>query len=116
MSTTSIVNGNSSWQLDVTTVTGQIHLDRYCCVGFQNPMETRPPVSISGITCDTTSFRTGAGSKDNIGDIIDDMSMGIDFLDAFEPTIFFNGNHDIRIWESLNDTQRPTSVRRTGDY
>lgn len=53
---------------------------------------------------DTTSFRTGAGTKDNVGEIIDDMSAGIDFLESYEPTLLFNGNHDIRIWESLNDT------------
>ena len=52
---------------------------------------------------DTTSFRTGAGLKDHVGDIIEDMSAGIDFLEAFEPTMLFNGNHDIRIWESLDD-------------
>lgn len=52
---------------------------------------------------DTTSFRSGAGAKDHQGEIMNDLKVGIDFLKAFEPTILFNGNHDIRIWESLND-------------
>lgn len=53
---------------------------------------------------DTTSFRSGASSKDHIEDIINDMSEGVNFLERYEPTILFNGNHDIRLWESLNDT------------
>jgi hypothetical protein len=52
---------------------------------------------------DTTSFRTGAGAKDHAGEIIEDLSVGVDFLTKYEPTILFNGNHDIRIWESLDD-------------
>lgn len=52
---------------------------------------------------DTTSFRTGAGTKDHAGEIVEDLSVGIKFLNDYEPTLLFNGNHDIRIWESLDD-------------
>jgi len=53
---------------------------------------------------DTTSFRTGATSKEHTEDVIHDLSAGVDFLEQYEPTILFNGNHDIRLWESLDDT------------
>jgi predicted phosphodiesterase len=53
---------------------------------------------------DTTSFRSGAGIKDHIEDIKDDLLKGVEFLTQFEPTLLFNGNHDIRVWESLDDS------------
>lgn len=52
---------------------------------------------------DTTSFRTGACAKDHVGEVIEDLRVGVQFLKAYEPTLLFNGNHDIRIWEALND-------------
>lgn len=53
---------------------------------------------------DTTSFRSGAGTKDHIGEIIEDLSTGVEFLAKYEPTMLFNGNHDIRVYESLTDS------------
>lgn len=58
---------------------------------------------------DTTSFRTGASMKDHAGDLMEDIGVGIDFLKKYEPTHLLNGNHDIRLWESLND---PNAQRR----
>lgn len=52
---------------------------------------------------DTTSFRSGAGSKDHAGEVMEDLNRGVEFLERYEPTILFNGNHDIRVWESLDD-------------
>ena len=51
---------------------------------------------------DTTSFRTGAGPEDHLGDIFEDTDKGLAFIEAYEPDILFNGNHDIRVWESLD--------------
>lgn len=53
---------------------------------------------------DTTSFRNGAGIKDHLGEIKDDLLKGVEFLEQYEPTLLFNGNHDIRVWESLDDS------------
>lgn len=50
---------------------------------------------------DDTPWRAGAGAKDNAEDMELDVAAGIDFLAKFEPTLLFNGNHDIRLWESL---------------
>lgn len=52
---------------------------------------------------DTTSFRAGAGSRDNAGSVVDDAKQGVEFINELEPTLLFNGNHDIRLWESLDD-------------
>jgi hypothetical protein len=56
---------------------------------------------------DTTSLRSGASYKDHKGNILEDLQDGINFLTDFEPTILFNGNHDIRVWQQLDSTDAP---------
>lgn len=88
------VGCNHGYWADPTALKGVLEFrDRY-----------KPDTRIHlGDYLDTTSFRTGAGAKDHAGDIVEDIAVGVDFLERYEPTLLFNGNHDIRVWESLDD-------------
>lgn len=52
-----------------------------------------------GDFCDTTAWRSGAkGTKDEGACVADDIGAGLTFLERYEPTLVFNGNHEARLY------------------
>lgn len=61
-----------------------------------------------GDCCDTQAWRAGAkGSPDETHSVADDIETGLNFLNRLRPTIFFNGNHEFRIWRAV---QSPNAI------
>lgn len=61
-----------------------------------------------GDACDTQAWRAGAkGSSDETHSVSDDIEKGLNFLARLRPTIFFNGNHEFRIWKAV---QSPNAI------
>lgn len=62
--------------------------------------EWKPDTRIHlGDFTDQAAFRSGAkGTSDETASIKDDLTAGLGFLDAYDPTIVLNGNHEDRLW------------------
>ena len=61
-----------------------------------------------GDSVDTQAWRAGAkGSADETHSVSDDIETGLNFLARLRPTIFFNGNHEFRIWKAV---QSPNAI------
>ena len=64
----------------------------------------KPHVTLHlGDFCDFAALRSGAkGSKDEGVSIQDDIHAGTSFLEALEPNVIFDGNHETRIYKLLD--------------
>lgn len=61
-----------------------------------------------GDAVDTQAWRAGAkGSADETHSVSDDIETGLNFLARLRPTLFFNGNHEFRLWKAL---QSPNAI------
>jgi hypothetical protein len=62
----------------------------------------RPDTAIHlGDYMDVTSFRGGASESDKNTNLREDIEKGTLFIRQYQPTLLFNGNHDIRLWDKL---------------
>lgn len=77
-------------------------------VNFANRYKAQTRVHL-GDFIDTAAFRGGAkGTSDESVNLTSDLNAGLECLKAYRPTHLINGNHDIRLWESLNS---PSAIR-----
>jgi predicted phosphodiesterase len=99
------MNINSQWKKFVAVGCSHGNLaDGPACqtvLDFSDKWKPQTRIHLGDLV-DMAAFRGGAkGSKDEAEAITPDLESGVGFLKQFHPDYLLNGNHDIRLWESM---------------